>query len=83
MERQKRLESEERFRRVFDDGPLGMVIFDSSYKIINANKAISKMLGYTEQEIAGRSIEDVTHPEDREKSLELAGQLLSGEIPFF
>jgi PAS domain S-box-containing protein len=76
-------ESEERFRRIFDDGPLGMALLSPSYKIINANKAVSRMIGYSEQEIAGRSMEDVTHPEDKEKSLELARQLLGGEIPLF
>ncbi len=76
-------ESEELFHRIFNDGPLGMVLFSPEYKILNANKALFEMLGYTKQEVAGRSIIDVTHPEDQEKSMELARQLLCGEIPLF
>ena len=57
-------ESEERFRRIFEDGPLGMIISAPNYRILNANKAICEMLGYTEQELIGLSIADITIPED-------------------
>jgi PAS domain S-box-containing protein len=60
-----------------------MALLSPSYKIINANKAVLQMMGYSEQEIIGRNMEDVTHPEDKEKSLELVKQLLNGEIPLF
>ena len=76
-------ESEERFRRIFEDGPLGIVIFSPSFRIFNTNKAMCEMLGYTKQELSGRSLEDITYPEDREKTIELAGQMLRGEVPLF
>jgi len=76
-------ESEERFRRIFEDGPLGMIIAAPDYTVLHANKAICELLGYTEQELIGLSIEDITFPEDRDKSMKLSGQALKGEIPVF
>src|SRR5208337_2145961 len=76
-------QSEERFRRIFEDGPLGMIVVDPNCRFLKANRAFCEMLGYAEQELVGRSIEDLTHPEEREKSLELSRRALRGETPFF
>ena len=80
---EKLRESEERFRRVFEDGPLGIVIFSPGFRIFNTNKAMCEMLGYTKQELSGRGLEDITYPEDRQKTIDLAGQMLRGERPLF
>jgi len=76
-------ESEERFRRIFEDGPLGMIIAAPNYRILNANKTVCEMLGYAEEELIGLSIADITLPEDIEKSATLSKQALTGEIPIF
>jgi PAS domain S-box-containing protein len=52
--------SEERFRQVFEDGPLGMVLAGTDYRILKANKTICRMVGFTEAELAGQSMETVT-----------------------
>jgi PAS domain S-box-containing protein len=80
---EKLRESEERFRRIFEDGPLGMLIADPDYRVLKANKALCEMLGYTEAELKGRSIGEITHAEDMEKSVGLSKQLLHGEVPLF
>jgi len=76
-------ESEERFRRVFENGPIGMVMAGPDFRILRANGSICRMLGHTEQELAGQSMETFTHPEDRQKTAELSGQLMRGEVPLF
>ncbi|MGO9614389.1 MAG: PAS domain S-box protein [Dissulfurispiraceae bacterium] len=76
-------ESEEKFRRIFEDGPLGMMIAAPDYRIVKANKAFCNMLGYAEEELVGFGIEDLTYGEDREKSTTLSRQLLEGKIPLF
>jgi PAS domain S-box-containing protein len=76
-------ENEERFRRIFEDGPLGMIIADLNYRVLKANKALCEMLGYTEAELTGRSIGEITHTEDIEKSVSLSKQLLHGKVPLF
>jgi PAS domain S-box-containing protein len=80
---EKLRESEERFRRIFEDGPLGIVTFGQDLKVLNTNKAICRMLGYSSQELAGRSLGDVTYSEDKVKAQELLRQLLEGDIPLF
>jgi len=80
---EKLRQSEERFRTIFEDGPLGMLIADPNYKVLKANKALCKMLGYAEDEMIGRSIGAMTHAEDVEKSEGLSKQLLHGKVPMF
>ena len=75
--------SEERFRRVFEDCPLGMVMASPDYRILKANKTICSMLGFTDAELLGRGLEEITYPEDLEKTVILSRQVLNGEIPLF
>jgi diguanylate cyclase (GGDEF)-like protein/PAS domain S-box-containing protein len=76
-------QSEERFRRIFDQGHFGMTLANSDYTIVMANKAFCGLLGYSEQELVGQNLIDLTYEEDREKSREFAGQLFAGSIPVF
>ena len=76
-------ESEERFRSIFEESPLGMIIFDPACRVTKTNKAIYDMLGYTEQELAGRSLGDIAYPENKAKGANLSRQLISGKIPLF
>jgi PAS domain S-box-containing protein len=80
---EKLRESEERFRRIFEDSPLGIVTVARGSGILTANKAFCDMLGYTEEELVGRNMIALTHPEDREISQAESQRALRGEIPFF
>ncbi len=75
-------QSEERFRRIFEQGPLGMGILSPDDYFIRANSRLCQMVGYTEEELTGLSYLDITHPDDVETSRELGRQLLSGEVPY-
>lgn len=74
-------ESEERFRKVFTEGPMGMALLDKSFKFIALNPALCNMLGYAEEELVGQSLLDITYPEDVAASLWKLYQLMIGEIP--
>ena len=56
--------SEERFRRAFEDGPVGVTFVDRELRFIKANRAFCELLGFTESELQGLSTTDITHPED-------------------
>ena len=56
--------SEKKFKSLFENAPIGMFELDSELKIIEANPAISKMTGYSIEELQKMSIYDITHPED-------------------
>jgi PAS domain S-box-containing protein len=57
-------ESEEKFRNVFQDAGIGMAIVSPDGRFLAGNEAFSKFIGYTEEELLGRTVQSVTHPED-------------------
>lgn len=73
-------ESEERFRRVFDEGPIGIVIVDSELRCIRINAAFAEMLGHPEAELTGHLLAEVTHPDDASFDAALARRAFAGEI---
>src|SRR5215469_1766632 len=76
-------ESEERFRRVFEEGPLGLALIGKDYHFLKINSALCQMVGYTEQELVQRTFADITHPDDIREDMALAERLFRGEIPSF
>lgn len=71
--------AEARFRTMFRDAPMGIVLVGPDGSIQESNPAFLSMLGYTSGEIRGLHIADITYPEDREESLRLFSSLLRGE----
>jgi PAS domain S-box-containing protein len=76
-------ESEERFRRVFEDGPLGLALVGKDYRFEKANSALCRMVDYDEAELLQLSFVDITHPDDVRTDVDLAEQLFKCEIPFY
>jgi PAS domain S-box-containing protein len=73
-------ESEERFRRIFEEGPLGIAVVGTDSKLLHANPRLCKMLGYSEPELKEVTVAGVTHPDDVDADADLARQLFAGEI---
>ncbi|HEY7335968.1 MAG TPA: PAS domain S-box protein [Bryobacteraceae bacterium] len=76
-------ESEQRFRRVFEEGPLGLALVGRDYRFLTVNSALCQMVGYTEEELTQKSFADITHPDDLRVDVELAERLFRREIPFY
>ncbi len=76
-------ESEERFRRVFEEGPLGLALVGRDYCFLKVNSALCQMVGYSELELIQKSFADITHPDDVQTDVQLSEQLFRGEIPLF
>ncbi|MCU0461888.1 MAG: PAS domain S-box protein [Bacteroidales bacterium] len=57
-------ESEERFRKLFENSPLGMVMTGKDMGIVRANSAFCKMIGYSEEELHGMTFRNFTHPDN-------------------
>ena len=74
------IESEERFRKIFEEAPIGMAVVGLDGRLLQVNKAFCKMLGYREQELSARSLSAITHPDDIGKDALLAVQTLKGAI---
>ena len=73
-------ESEHRFRHVFEESPVGMLLVDEEFRVAHANAAFSTMLGYRPDELRGASVPTLTHPEDAAISESLQGQLFEGRL---
>ena len=56
--------SEEKFRSVFRNAGVGMVVVSPEGHFLAANKAFCDCLGYTEEELLEKTVESVTFPED-------------------
>ncbi|MCK9496604.1 MAG: EAL domain-containing protein [Dehalococcoidia bacterium] len=55
-------ESEERFRRVLDAAVNGIVLASHEGQLLLSNNAMRSLLGYTQEELASRSLSDIVHP---------------------
>src|SRR5262245_55735371 len=73
-------ESEERFRLIIDEAPIGMALVALDGRFVRVNRALCEIVGYTATELTALSFQTITHPEDRERDLSAAGQLVRGEI---
>ena len=75
--------SEQRFRNILDNVPIGVVYTDLAGRVIQANPRYCELTGYDEPELTALSPTDLTHPEDRANDEVLTAQLIAGEIPMF
>ncbi len=57
-------ESEAKFRQTFEFSPVGIVMVGLDKRFIGSNKAFSESLGYSPEELVGKTIADFTHPAD-------------------
>ena len=76
---EKRLrESEERFRLAFENANIGMNLLSPERIILRVNQRLCDILGYTREEIEGKSINDITLPEDREIGMHFVSEAVRG-----
>ena len=86
----ERRESEDRLRRTeasfrsaFDDAPVAMALTDISdpeqRMILKANRALADLLGYSEDEMVGLLLSDITDIADRAEDAAAARTLLDGD----
>lgn len=72
--------SEERFRVAFEEGPLGMATFMPDGALHEANHALGQMLGYAPDELAGKTLRDIAHPDDAAACMALLARAAAGHV---
>jgi len=77
------LESEQKFRQIFETSSMGMSISDSQGKYISGNPAILEMLGYKQKEYSLFTSTNLTHPNDIEQFENLRHELWKETIESF
>lgn len=73
-------ESEERFRFIIEQSPIGIALTTPQGRILKANATICSMLGFSEHEITRLSTQDISLAEDFAKEEEPLRKMLLGEI---
>jgi PAS domain S-box-containing protein len=73
-------ESEERFRKVFEEGPMGILLVGTDGCIQHVNRRFREMLGYSESEIIALGLAGISHPDDWERDHPFVSRLWRGEI---
>ncbi|MGJ3253389.1 MAG: PAS domain S-box protein, partial [Elainellaceae cyanobacterium] len=76
-------ESEERFRRTFEDAAVGMAMVGLDGRMLRVNQAICDFLGYSQSDLLCKVVENFTHPDDIGIEYDSLNQLLDGSIPYY
>jgi PAS domain S-box-containing protein len=73
------IDSEARFRATFENAAVGVVLVGPDGSIVRANNSYARMLGYSVEELKGRTFQDLTHPDDLATNLSALNKTLVGE----
>jgi diguanylate cyclase (GGDEF)-like protein/PAS domain S-box-containing protein len=73
-------ESEQRFRLLYENAPIGIGHIDLNGNWTYVNQAFATIAGYAPQELIGRSNLELAPPDERERSRQLTEQMLAGAI---
>ena len=76
-------ESERRFRTIYERMSVGVARISLRFMVENANNAYCSMLGYTEDELIGKHLKDITHQDSLEENLRKQSDLAIGKIDHF
>ena len=71
--------SEEKFRKYFELGLVGMSQGTIDGILLDVNDSFCKMLGCSKEEIVGRTFLELTHPDDRGANSEIFADMLQGK----
>ena len=74
---------EEQFRHTFEFAPIGMAIASLDGQLERVNQGLCDPLGYSSEELLGKTFADLIHPDELSVFLEQKQQLLAGERSFF
>lgn len=76
-------QSEERFRKIFEESPLSIVMISRDVEIIRVNPAFCRMTGYLEGELKAMSFSSFILDDHSAEDKVSLKQLIDGEIPVF
>lgn len=71
-------ESETRFRHIMEHAPLGIAITDCDGYFMQVNRALCEIVGLQRDDFEGKTIFDITYPDDSSISTKYRQELLGG-----
>ncbi len=76
-------QSEERFRKIYEEGQFGITIAGPDFRFIGANPAFCRMMGYSEEELSELTFADITHPDNRDKDRDKVMAIKRGDLRLY
>jgi PAS domain S-box-containing protein len=76
-------DSEQLFRAIFSQAAVGITQFGVTGEWLLLNDRFCEIVGYTRPELQGKTVFDITHPDDREICVAEINRILAGEIPSY
>lgn len=73
----------EALRQIYENAPNGMAILTPDAVLVHANPALCDLVGYSADELLGRSIMEITHPDDIAPNEALDQRAIQGELAQF
>ncbi|MEW8322586.1 MAG: PAS domain S-box protein [Candidatus Thiodiazotropha taylori] len=73
-------ESEARFRSIFEHAAAGMATGTPDGQFSEVNPALANMLGYTPEELVGKTIREITHPDDWDANKDRINAVKEGKL---
>lgn len=73
-------ESEARFRSTFEQAAVGIAHTGLDGVLLRVNQRFCDITGYSREELVGKHVHDITHPDDLAIDLALRSQLVAGEL---
>lgn len=73
-------ESEARFRGIFENASVGITVFDTETRMLQANEKFFQIVGWPREELMGHSFNTFTHPEDIDPDRERFRMLMAGHL---
>jgi PAS domain S-box-containing protein len=73
-------DSEGRFRATFENAAVGIAHIAPNGRWLRVNEALSRIVGYTADELITKSFQDITHPDDLAADLVELKRMLDGRI---
>jgi PAS domain S-box-containing protein len=73
------LESEERFRTAFEDAATGIALMANDGYFMQVNQTLCRILGYSEEELLGKTWVEITEPDDRDGCFDWLKRVKAGE----
>jgi PAS domain S-box-containing protein len=75
------LESAERFRSLFDDSPVALLLLDENHRVLQANRAAGIMLDSALIDLVGAEAAGLLHPGDADAAARLRRGLAAEAVP--
>jgi PAS domain S-box-containing protein len=76
-------DSENRFRKIFEESPFSMLMTGKDFTIIRANSSFCNMIGYKEEELRSFTFRNFTHSDYISRDEVSLMKMISGEIPVY